>query len=377
MELIKKKRLFNAMVSRFPAVLVSGTRSREREHLIRGLFPEKSFIDLSDRAVLKRAAQSPLTFLLAFPDGAIINDVELLPQMLRAVRHYVEKSDNMKGKWILLSTPDLMRNPEAADLADPGSWGLAVMKVNGLCVEELEAENISTSNPFQIMQTGQMPDLVHRDADKAVFLDRIVENDVRRFINGSNTDSFRAFLRAAAQFSGIRLSVNAIAQRSGNTAPTAKSWLGIMERTGLVRLADDGGNGRSGRLFFTDTGILCHLLGMETMQQTILGEYKDQIVRTFAFNELIRGRDNRQLGHNIGIGSNCDFTASWRRSYNMVLEPNVEVTEDSLRRAKEIGTGSAKTVILHLGDGTYTNSGIDCISFRDWEKLAEDRDYFS
>ena len=61
----------------------------------------------------------------------------------------------------------------------------------------------------------------------------------------------------------------------------------------------------------------------------------------------------------------------------MVIEPNIEVTDDSLGRIREIRGEKESPIILYLGDGTYTNSGIDCISFRDWEKLAEGINYFS
>ncbi len=373
----KKRRLFKSLVSRYPAVLVTGPRSREREHVIRHFFPEKSFIDLSSKAVYNLAKQSPRTFLLAFPDGAIINDLSLLPPMVEAVRHYVEKANTMKGKWILLSSPDIFSHLSAEDPMILRDRGLAVVNLSGLCVEELEAENLQTSNPFQIMQTGQIIDLLEPNCSKHDFIDTIIDRDVLRFINQSNREQFMAFMKVCAPYSSMPMSMNSIAKEASTSAPTAKSWLGIMEKAGLIRMIDDGENPRSARFFFTDTGIMCHLLGIENMQGIILGGYKEAIVRTYAFNELVRGRDNRQLRHNIRLGRKCDLTTAWRQPYSIVIEPNVEVTEENLRRAREIKTGTAKTVILHLGDVTYTNAGIDCISYRDWEKFAEELDYFS
>ena len=60
-----------------------------------------------------------------------------------------------------------------------------------------------------------------------------------------------------------------------------------------------------------------------------------------------------------------------------MIEPNIEVTNNTIERIKEIKSIEAKPLILYLGETTYTNAGIDCISFRDWEKLAEGIDYFS
>ncbi len=205
----------------------------------------------------------------------------------------------------------------------------------------------------------------------------MIDKDVCRFINISNKEAFKNFVKACAPYSGMPMSMNAIAAKANTTAPTAKSWLNIMEHVGLIRQINDGENARSSRFFFTDTGLLCHLLNITKMEQIILEDYKEPLTKTFAFNELVRGRDNKQQRHNINVGRKYDFTADWRQHYTIMVEPNIEVTQETIGRIKEINSKEAKPLILYLGDTTYTTAGIDCISFRDWEKLAEGINYFS
>ena len=376
MEFIKKKRLLRSMASKFPAVLITGTRNKSMEHFVRDTFPNKSFIDLSSKAVYNIAKQSPLTFLLAFPDGAIINDIALLPSMVKAVRHYVERSIGENGKWIIISTPDIM-NIFMEDQSTINSNGLGILNLSGFSIDELDDEHIPTNNPFQIMLNGQKPDILSSLQTKEEYLNEIIEKDVSRFINISNKESFKNFMKACAPFSGMPMSMSAIANTANTTAPTSKSWLSIMEKTGLIRQINDGENARSTRFFFTDTGLLCHLLNITKMEQIILEDYKEPITRTFAFNELVRGRDNKQQRHSINVGRKCDFTADWRQHYTIMIEPNIEVTNNTIERIKEIKSIEAKPLILYLGETTHTNAGIDCISFRDWEKLAEGINYFS
>ncbi len=376
MEFLKKKRLLKTMASKYPAIMVVGTRGANKIRLVREVFPKKSFIDLSNKAVYNIAKESPLTFLLAFPDGAIINDIALLPSMVKAVRHYVERSTGDKGKWVLISTPDIL-NVFKDDVSTINSNGLGLLSFSGYSIDELDDEHIPTSNPFQVMLNGQLPDILARQQTNEEFLDEMIEKDVSRFINVSNKESFREFVKVCAPYSGMPMSINAIANKAGTTAPTAKSWISIMEHVGLIRQINDGENARSTRFFFTDTGILCHLLSITKMEQIILGEHKEPITMTFAFNELVRGRENKQQMHNIRIGIECDFTADWRESYSIIVEPNIEVTQETIGRIKELKTRETKPLILYLGDTTYTTAGIDCISFRDWEKLAEGINYFS
>ncbi len=376
MEFLKKKRLLRSMASKYPAVMVIGTRGANKERLVREVFPTKSFIDLSNKSIYNIAKQSPLTFLLAFPDGAIINDIALLPSMVKAVRHYVERSTGDNGKWIIISTPDIL-DIFKDDVSTINNKGLGLLRLSGFSIDELDDEHIPTNNPFQVMINGQKPDILANQQTNEEYLDEMIDKDVCRFINISNKEAFKNFVKACAPYSGMPMSMNAIAAKANTTAPTAKSWLKIMEHVGLIRQINDGENARSTRFFITDTGLLCHLLNITKMEQIILEDYKEPITRTFAFNELVRGRDNKQQNHNIKLGRKCDFTADWRQNYTIVVEPNIEVTQETIGRIKEIKNIEAKPLILYLGDTTYTTSGIDCISFRDWEKLAEGIDYFS
>jgi len=62
----------------------------------------------------------------------------------------------------------------------------------------------------------------------------------------------------------------------------------------------------------------------------------------------------------------------------MIVDPNIEVTQETISRIGRMDRKSGcKTLILYLGDVTYSMGNTDCISFRDWAKLAAGIDYFS
>ena len=234
MDLIKKKRLLKNLALKYPAVLVTGARSVSRERLVRDVFPNKSFINLYEKATFNLAKNSPRTFLLAFPDGAIINDIELLPEMVNAVRYFVEKSSGDKGRWIMIATPDL----EEPEIERENSL-LGILRLSGLSINELDAENMPTDNPFCVMFNGLRPDFLSGERTIDDFLNTIIEKDIRRFINVSNTEDFKTVITVASKESAKQTTVNSIAQKAGTTAPTAKSWLKIMEKTGMIRYVNN------------------------------------------------------------------------------------------------------------------------------------------
>ncbi len=362
----KELRTIIGFASKHPIVILSGPRGCGKDRLSRLAFPQKSYIDFEDQNVLKLAARSPRTFLLAFPDGAIINEYDRVPNFLEAVRYLVDRWGFHPGRYILISS----RHTNVDNMGGR----LVHYQMAGLSMSELEMENISTNNPFSIMCKGQLPFLLEGMTAESL-IDSIIEKDVSKHINGCNREQFKSFLTQCALCSAEQLSMNRIARACGVSAPTAKTWISILQLYNVVRILH-GDEPSKTQLFFCDSGLLCHLLGIVSAEELVLSPHRDRVARTFAFSELMRGRFSKALPENIGLGRVCDFKAQWRGSFKMIVDPNIEVTEESRRRIKEIRK-PGKTVVLYLGDVTYTIGNTDCISFRDWEKLAKEIDYFS
>jgi hypothetical protein len=219
------------------------------------------------------------------------------------------------------------------------------------------------------MLSGQLP------SEPESNIKNILERNIRRYINVSNLDLFLSFMKACAEESGSPFSVNSLAKKTGISAPTAKSWLSVLEKNYIIRSFSDHDDEKVS-FYFCDTGILCNLLEIKTKEDLILCPHKNRVARTFAVNELLRGRFAKALECNLQIGGSCDLEASWKEHYSLFIEPNIEVTEFCTNKAKH-ASGDSKSLILYLGDVTYSREGIDCIGYRDWAKLAMQIDYFS
>lgn len=349
-----------SLCQKYPVVLLSGPVGCGLESMARRLMPSKNYIDLENPQTLRLAKESPRTFLMAFPDGVIIHAIDKLPQMIDAVVYHVGKWGFTPGKYIATTTTNL-------DFQDPDNR-IATCNVLGLTVEDLSRSNAPIANPFQIILSGQLP------SEPDTVTKMILEKNIRTHINVSNLSLFLSFMKACATESGEMFSVNSLAKKTGVSAPTAKTWLSVLQKNFIIRTISDKGGGKI--FYFCDSGLLCSLLGITKKEDLILSLHKDRIVRTFAVNELLRGRFAKALESNLNLGSDCDFEASWKEGYSLFIEPNIEVTEFCTKKAKHASNGS-KTLILYLGDVTYSRDGIDCIGYRDWAKLAMQLDYFS
>ena len=363
-----EKRTLLTLSRRYPIVMLSGPHGCGKSALARQCFPGKSFIDLKNSSVQSIASKSPKTFLMAFPDGAVINEVSLVPGMIEAIRYHVDRMGALPGKYILTST----RRFEA----DPMDGRLVVINTLGMDVNDMEIEKVSTYNPFTVMLNGQYPGVLAGEKTVARIIDETIEGFVRNNINISNLPVFRHFMQLCARQSSCLISMNSLATAVGVSAPTAKKWIRLLEGYNVLRIIDS-------HIFFTDSGVLCYLLDITRSEDLILSPFKEAVTITFALNELLKGRYSKTFEPEICIlragKDSCPvFLAQWNQRYEMVIEPNIDVTEETISRLQKLNRKQGtKTLVLYLGDVTYSIGRTDCISFRDWSKLASEIDYFS
>lgn len=365
------------LAKKTPIIIIEGPSGYGKRELARKLFPDKKIVNFEDNYIRKLAEQSPRTFLLAFPDGLIINEALRVKGIIDAIKSYVDLGGFSPAKYVLTSSYITCEID-----VEKENKSFSQIFVTGLSIDELTKLKKNSTNPFVNLILGQHPKSLLPNYSKTIAIEDIINcamNHPTKKINSSNEPLFRKFLIACARTSGQMLSMNQVAKNTGISAPTAKTWISILKELYFANIVNC--ENKAPVFYLTDTGIICKLLGLSSPSELILSSHRTAIITSFALEEISRVRKTKGLSTNLKAlvkepPGKMTFIAKWDKKYEILICPQIEVT-DNFIPPKSKGKSNTKKVVLHLGDVTYTNKGIDCISWKDWDKFACELDYFS
>lgn len=372
------------LASQFAVIGITGPRQSGKSTLAKMTFPEKRYISFDDKTIRELAASNPKDFLLAFPDGAIIDEAQKVPEIFDAVKYHVDRGTFTPGKYILTGSNqfNLKQN-----MTDSLAGRAAFLKLLPFSIGELKDSNLLNDNVYETIFKGFYPPL--HDTTKHFspndwfnsYVDTYLDLDVESQINYSNLSVFKKFIQICATYSGQLLSMDSIARGIGVSAPTVKQWLSILESSFIIHfLEPDTQNlGKSlvktPKLYFIDSGLLCHLLRIESVEELILHPNKGAVVETFALGELLKGRLNQGKHPNLTYfrdqkGFEVDTIADWKRTFAIEIKSTIEAEQKLSKNARDYlalrGDDGTRGAVFYLGDLTCTINGIDYVSWKDW-----------
>ena len=372
------------LASQFAIIGITGPRQSGKSTLAKMTFPEKRCISFDDKTIRELAAANPIDFLLAFPDGAIIDEAQKVPEIFDAVKYHVDQGSFTPGKFILTGSNqfNLKQN-----MTDSLAGRAAFLKLLPFSIEELRQGNLLGNNVYEAIFKGCYPPLY--DSEKHFvpddwfnsYIDTYLDLDVKSQINYSNLSVFKKFIQICATYSGQILSMDGIARGIGVSAPTVKQWLSILESSFIIHFLEPDTQNlgkslvKSPKLYFVDSGLLCHLLRIESVEELILHPNKGAIVETFALAELLKGRLNQGKQPNLTYyrdlkGFEVDTIADWKHTFAIEIKSTIEAEQNLSKNTRDYlalrGEDGSRGAVFYLGDLTLTINGIDYVSWRDW-----------
>lgn len=311
----------------FACITLYGARQTGKSTMIRNIFPEYEYVTLDNSKERILAADNPELFLDAHSTPLIIDEIQKVPALMESLKirideakfKQVENGNSRELMYILTgSNTHEIREKSSETLAGR----TALIEVNSFSkCEKLKQEGnefvpdieilkrkqnrLVAQNRYEVFEDiflGGMPEYwvlrPNRDTYFEGYISTYIEKDVSRMINVGRQDDFRRFMRIVALRTSQQLDYTEIGNAVGIDARTAKSWISVLEASGIIMILQPYANNlakriiKTPKLYFMDTGLCSYLCGWSDAKILEASAMAGAFFETYVVSEIVKSIRN-------------------------------------------------------------------------------------
>ena len=390
----------------FPAVLLTGMRQIGKSWVMEHLGGEsRRYISLDDLKARALAKSDPQRFLEENPPPITIDEVQYAPELFTYIKIYVDKNKEDGLFWLTGSQRyHLMKGIQeslAGRVAILNMLGFSYKEIIkkaessvpflpslDLTTQQQSGEPLTSPEVFEKVWLGSYPRIITNKNAAEVrklfydsYIQTYIQRDVKDFYNIDNQLDFYNFLIAVAARTGQLLNYSDLARDAHIDLRTAKLWLEILERSGVIYLLYPYSSNvakrtiKTPKLYFLDTGLASHLCSWDTADSLRNGAQSGAMLETYVFAEIIKS-----YWHNGDNPKIYFYRDSDQKEVDFIIEKNMTLYPIEVKKTanpnendfkafktlsvfkKPIGTGAV--ICLY---GKAISIGKDVVAVPVWE----------
>lgn len=375
------EKIIKKLVRSFKAVAITGPRQSGKTTLVKTVFNSKSYVSLENPDSRKFALNDPRGFLSNYPKGAIIDEVQRVPELFSYLQEVLDNSTK-KGLFILTGSNNfLLQQSISQTLA--GRIGYFYLLPFSL--REIETAKIAPPTDEDLILKGFYPPVYDQkiaSSDWCVnYIKTYIEKDVRQVKNITDLIVFERFLSLLAGRCGQELNMSALSVEAGVDVKTIQSWIGILESSFIIYLLKPHFKNfnktivKRPKVYFYDTAIVCSLLGITSKVHLQSHPLRGALFESMVITEFIKQQTNAGLSNNIYY---------WRdktgHEIDVVIDYAGKLTPIEIKSGKTVHTeffknldywnklsGVKKSIVLYAGKEYQKRSnGIEVYNWREF-----------
>ncbi len=363
-----------ALARQYPVVTVTGPRQSGKTTLCRAAFPDKAYVNLERPDVREFAINDARGFLASYADGAILDEIQRVPQLLSYIQVMVDER-NETGLFILTGSQQF---EVMSHITQSLAGRTALLKLLPLSMEELAAANLTTDTD-SLLLTGFYPrihaDRLNPTQSLGDYLETYVERDIRQLMAIKDLALFERFVRLCAGRIGQLLNLQSLGNDVGISHTTARSWLTLLEASYVVFQLPPWHTNISKRqikttkLYFYDVGLASYLLGIEQESHVNRHPLRGNLFENMVVIEVLKHRYHRGKRSNLYFwrdakGNEVDLLMENGPDIAAVeIKSGATVSSDYLKGLRTFSTRlsshSCQCALVYDGDERQHRSDVD------------------
>lgn len=281
----------------YPVVTILGPRQSGKTTLVQMTFPDKPYYSFENPDIRLVVESDPRGFLNNLPDGAVLDEIQRIPQLLSYIQGIVDNAQS-KGMFILTGShqPELHQSISQTLAGRTSILTLLPFSTGELAGFQKEIK------PFEIIYQGTFPRIHNEDLNPNRFyngyVQTYVERDVRALINLKDLRIFQQFLLLLAGRIGQVINFTSISNDIGVSSTTIKNWISVLKASFIIfelsPYFENIGKRiiKSPKIYFTDTGLASFLLGIDSTAQAERDPLRGGLYENFIILEVLKSHYN-------------------------------------------------------------------------------------
>ena len=304
----------------YPVVMVCGQRQVGKSTMLNHIRePERRYVTLDDGNARRLASTDPALFFETYGYPLLIDEFQRVPSILLEMKKLIDQKaldgeDNSGMFWLTGSQKFKMMQ----DVSESLAGRVAVFDMASLSAAEIEGRPAQQFHPdlqslrerlthskkksihdiYEDIFRGGMPKLRATDLDRDRFymdyINTYIERDIKDLAQVGKLNEFYDFLVYMAARTGQELKYDDIAGSIGVSAPTAKAWVSILERSGVIYILRPYYSNITKRLvktpkvYFMDTGLAAYLCRWPSAETLENGAMDGAFFESYAVTEIVK-----------------------------------------------------------------------------------------
>lgn len=277
----------------YPIVAVVGPRQSGKTTLVKEIFSDYTYINLEDNDQRERALADPVGFVKLLKGNVIFDEIQNCPDLFSQLQ--VESdADEKPGRYIISGSRNLAMSKH---IRQSLAGRVGILKLLSLSWSEL-SNSAAVNNIQEAQFRGGYPRLYNSRIREENFyrnyIETYVDKDVKTDLKETNLIDYKKTIQVCAQSSGNLVNYSNIAASIGVSRQTIKSWISLLIESFICfELPAYFTNKmksltKTPKLFFYDTGLLCNLLGITSVDMLLQSKHKGQIFENFVISETLK-----------------------------------------------------------------------------------------
>lgn len=331
----------NEAMKYYPVITVTGPRQSGKTTLLRHIFSDMTYYSLENIDIRSMATNDPRAFLASGnKHGMILDEIQNVPMLLSYIQGIADENPDRK---FILSGSSNFSMIKSVNQSLAGRT--AVFELLPLSQDELNG----TTDVDTLLFNGMYPSVWSRGMKPGMMYHNYVmtylERDVRDLLMVKDLSVFQKFIRLCAARIGSVFNASELSNELGISVNTVKSWLWVLEASYLVIMLQPFYENtrkrltKSGKLYFTDTGLACYLLGIESAAQLRRDKMRGALFENFIVTEALKNRLNNGKDNNL-----CFYRDSNMNEVDLLLKHEGKLTAVEIKSAETYHTDFEKGI---------------------------------